>query len=170
MACSSLSLPLRKIWAMALPAEGKKAPVFKGIDQNGEKIALTDFKGQKIVLYFYPHDNTPTCTDQACNLRDHYALLKQHGFQVIGVSSDDIKSHKKFETKYKLPFPLIADEKLKIHEQYGVWQLKKFMGREFMGTIRTTFLIDEKGKIKKIIRKPVSKKHAEEVLAAWGEE
>lgn len=142
---------------MALPKEGKKAPVFKGVDQNGNKVSLNDFKGQKIVLYFYPHDNTPTCTDQACNLRDNYLLLKKHGIQVIGVSSDDVKSHKKFETKYQLPFPLIADEKLKIHEQYGVWQLKKFMGREFMGTIRTTFLIDEKGKVRKIIRKPVSK-------------
>lgn len=158
-----------KITSMALPQEGKKAPVFKGVDQNGEKISLADYKGQKVVLYFYPHDNTPTCTDQACNLRDNFSLLKKNGFQVIGVSSDDVKSHKKFETKFKLPFPLIADGNLKIHEQYGVWQLKKFMGREFMGTIRTTFLIDETGKLKKIIQKPVSKKHAEEVLAAWNE-
>lgn len=154
---------------MALPAIGKKAPVFKGVDQDGRKLSLTDFKGQKVVLYFYPHDNTPTCTVQACNLRDNYALLKKKGFQVIGVSSDDVKSHKKFETKHQLPFPLLADEDLKIHEQYGVWQLKKFMGKEFMGTIRTTFLIDENGKIKNIIQKPMSKKHAEEVLAAWGE-
>ena len=154
---------------MALPAIGKKAPVFKGVDQDGKKLSLSDFKGQRVVLYFYPHDNTPTCTVQACNLRDNYALLKKKGFQVIGVSSDDVKSHKKFETKYQLPFPLLADEDLKIHEQYEVWQLKKFMGKEFMGTIRTTFLIDENGKIKNIIQKPASKKHAEEVLAAWGE-
>lgn len=158
-----------KIIRMALPQEGKKAPLFKGVDQDGKKISLTDYKGQKVVLYFYPHDNTPTCTDQACNLRDNFSLLKKNGFQVIGVSSDDVKSHKKFETKFKLPFPLIADVDLKIHEQYGVWQLKKFMGREFMGTIRTTFLIDEKGKLKKIIQKPVSKKHAEEVLSAWND-
>jgi peroxiredoxin Q/BCP len=153
---------------MASVQEGKKAPAFKGVDQDGNAISLSDFKGKKVVLYFYPHDNTPTCTEQACNLRDNFGLLQANGFQVIGVSSDDVKSHKKFETKHKLPFPLIADVDLKIHEKYGVWQLKKFMGREFMGTIRTTFLIDEEGKVKRIIQKPVSKKHAEEVLEAWG--
>lgn len=153
---------------MALPKVGNKAPQFKGVDQNGDTIALADFKGKKIALYFYPHDNTPTCTDQACNLRDHFSGLTAAGIQVIGVSSDDSKSHKKFETRYGLPFPLIADTDLKIHEKYGVWQLKKFMGREFMGTIRTTFLIDEQGKLKHIIQKPVSKKHAAEILEQWG--
>ena len=147
--------------------EGSKAPAFKGIDQNGETIELKQFRGQKLVLYFYPHDNTPTCTTQACNLRDNFNMLKKKGFVVVGVSSDGIKSHKKFQTKLNLPFSLISDEDLKIHQQYGVWQLKKFMGREFMGTIRTTFLIDEQGKIRKIIDKPVSKDHARQITDTW---
>ncbi|MBN9298554.1 MAG: thioredoxin-dependent thiol peroxidase [Filimonas sp.] len=149
--------------------EGSKAPVFKGVDQNGNPISLADFKGKKVVLYFYPHDNTPTCTAQACNLRDNYGALIKAGFQVVGVSTDDVKSHKKFEQKFDLPFPLIADPELKIVNQYGVWGEKKFMGRTFDGTHRTTFLIDEAGKIKKIITKPVSKNHTEQILQAWEE-
>lgn len=145
--------------------EGSKAPVFKSIDQNGNAIALSDFKGKKVILYFYPHDNTPTCTLQACNLRDNYALLIKKGFQIIGISTDDVKSHKKFETKYSLPFPLVADTDNSIAEKYGVWGLKKFMGREFIGMHRTTFIIDESGKIQKIIEKPESKKHAEQIIA-----
>lgn len=145
--------------------EGTKAPVFKSIDQNGNAIALSDFKGKKVILYFYPHDNTPTCTLQACNLRDNYALLIKKGFQIIGISTDDVKSHKKFETKYSLPFPLVADTDNSIAEKYGVWGLKKFMGREFIGMHRTTFIIDESGKIQKIIEKPESKKHAEQIIA-----
>jgi peroxiredoxin Q/BCP len=145
--------------------EGSKAPVFKSIDQNGNAIALSDFKGEKIILYFYPHDNTPTCTLQACNLRDNYALLIKKGFQIIGISTDDVKSHKKFETKFSLPFPLVADTDNSIAEKYGVWGLKKFMGREFIGMHRTTFIIDESGKIQKIIEKPESKKHAEQIIA-----
>lgn len=154
---------------MTTLTEGKKAPVFKGVDQNGEKISLTDFKGKKVILYFYPKDDTPGCTAQACNLRDNYAVLLQKGFTVIGVSADSVKSHKKFETKYKLPFPLIADEDKKIAEQYGVWGEKKFMGKTYMGITRTTFLIGEEGKIKKIINKPDTKNHTEEILNAWNE-
>lgn len=147
--------------------EGSKAPAFTSIDQNGNRISLKDFIGKKVVLYFYPHDNTPTCTTQACNLRDNYSDFLRQGFEVIGISTDNVKSHKKFETKFNLPFPLVADEDKKIHIKYGVWGEKKFMGRTFDGTHRTTFLIDEKGIIKKIIEKPVSKTHAQQVLDAW---
>lgn len=148
--------------------EGDKAPAFKGIDQNGKTVTLADFKGKKLVIYFYPQDNTPTCTVQACNLRDNYLLLKQHGLEVVGVSPDDEKSHKKFETKFQLPFTLIADSKHTIIDKYGVWGEKQLYGRQYMGLHRTTFLINEKGIIKKIIAKPKSKQHAEEVIAAWG--
>lgn len=147
--------------------EGSKAPVFRGVDQNGKAISLEDFKGNKVVLYFYPHDDTPTCTNQACNLRDNYSELIKRGFKVVGVSTDSVKKHKKFETRYNLPFPLIADEDLVIVNQYKVWGEKQFMGRTIIGTKRTTFLIDEKGIIRKIIEKPVSKKHTEEILTAW---
>lgn len=151
---------------MVLP-EGKKAPAFKGTDQDGNTVSLADFKGKKLVLYFYPHDNTPTCTDQACNLRDNYALLKAHGFSIVGVSEDDEKSHQKFRQKFSLPFPLIADTKQVILKKYGVWDWKTFMGKTYIGTHRTTFLIDENGKIAKVIARPKSKQHAEEILAAW---
>jgi peroxiredoxin Q/BCP len=149
--------------------EGIKAPAFKGIDQNGNTISLADYKGKKIVLYFYPHDNTPTCTNQACNLRDNYALLLKNGFTIIGISTDDAKSHKKFEAKYNLPFTLIADTDNSISEKYGVWDWKKFMGKEYIGMHRTTFLIDEKGKIKKIIEKPDTKQHAAQILSVWAQ-
>lgn len=149
--------------------EGTKAPQFTSVDQNGEKISLKDFMGKKVVIYFYPKDDTPTCTTQACNLRDNYSLLVKQGFVVIGISVDSVKSHKKFETKYTLPFTLIADEDKKIVEKYGVWGEKLFMGKTIIGTHRTTFLIDETGKIKKIIRKPKSKIHTEEILNAWNE-
>ncbi|WP_205569599.1 thioredoxin-dependent thiol peroxidase [Arachidicoccus soli] len=146
---------------------GEKAPEFKGVDQNGNVIALSDFKGKKLVLYFYPKDNTPGCTTQACNLRDNYEELINKGFQIIGVSGDTVKSHKKFEEKFDLPFPLIADEDKLILEDYGVWKPKMFMGRSFIGIHRTTFLIDEKGFIKAIIEKPNTKNHTEEVLEVW---
>ncbi|MDB5246280.1 MAG: thiol peroxidase, Bcp-type [Segetibacter sp.] len=147
--------------------EGNKAPDFKGVDQNGNEISLSDFKGKKVVLYFYPKDDTPGCTAQACNLRDNYHDLINKGFQVIGVSTDSVKSHKKFEDKFQLPFPLIADEEKKIVEQYEVWGEKNFMGNTSMGTIRTTFLIDEEGNIKKIITKPDTKNQTQQVLDAW---
>jgi thioredoxin-dependent peroxiredoxin len=147
---------------------GKKTPAFTGVDQNGNSISLKDFKGQKVVLYFYPKDDTPGCTAQACNLRDNHSALQKKGFVVIGVSADSIKKHKKFEEKYELPFSLIADEDKKIVEAYGVWGEKKFMGKTYMGITRKTFLIDEDGKIKSIIEKPDTKNHTEEVLEAWG--
>jgi len=146
---------------------GKKAPALKGVDQNGNPISLNDFKGKKVVLYFYPKDNTPGCTAQACNLRDHYTELLQKGYAVIGISPDDVKSHKKFEEKFDLPFPLIADTDHSIAEKYGVWGLKKFMGREYMGIQRTTFLINESGNIAGIIDKPDTKNHTAQVLEAW---
>ena len=146
---------------------GGKAPDFKGVDQDGNVIALKDFKGKKLLLYFYPKDNTPGCTAEACNLRDNYSTLIKKGFQVVGVSADSVKSHKNFEEKFSLPFPLIADEDKEILHKYGVWQKKKFMGRSFLGIVRTTFLIDEKGIIRGIIDKPNTKNHAAQVLEAW---
>ena len=150
-------------------AEGKKAPAFKGKDQNGKPVSLADNVGKKVVLYFYPEDDTPTCTVQACNLRDNFSLLKKNGFIVLGVSPDEEKKHKKFEAKYDLPFTLIADAEHKIIDKYGVWGEKQLYGRTYMGLHRTTFLIDEKGIIRKIFLKPKSKKHTEEILAAWAE-
>ena len=147
--------------------EGVKAPLFKGKDQNGKTVSLADYKGQKLVLFFYPQDDTPTCTIEACNLRDNYGLLKHNGFEVIGVSPDDEKKHKKFEEKFDLPFTLIADDKHAIIDKYGVWGQKKLYGREYMGLHRTTFIIDEKGIIRKIYTKPKNKQHAEEILKDW---
>jgi peroxiredoxin Q/BCP len=144
--------------------EGDKAPAFSGLDQNGNKVALKDFKGKKLALYFYPQDGTPTCTVQACNLRDHYPALQKAGYDVVGVSPDDVQKHKKFETKHELPFTLIADTSHEILEKYGVWGEKMLYGRKYMGVMRTTFLIDEKGKIERIIAKPKSKEHASEIL------
>ena len=149
--------------------EGTKAPAFKGKDQNGKTVSLTDYKGKKIVLYFYPEDDTPTCTVQACNLRDNFGLLKKNGFIVLGVSPDEEEKHKKFEAKYDLPFTLIADADHTIIDKYGIWGEKQMYGRTYMGLHRTTFLIDEKGVIRKIFLKPKSKQHTEEILKAWTE-
>ena len=146
--------------------EGQKAPGFTAKDQNGNTVSLKDFIGKKVVLYFYPEDDTPTCTIEACNLRDNYKLLGQKRLVILGVSPDDEKKHKKFEEKYKLPFTLVADPQKKIVEKYGVWGEKKLDGRKYMGLHRTTFLIDEKGVIQKIFRKPKSKIHSEEILEA----
>jgi len=148
---------------------GQKAPTFKEKDQNGKEISLADFKGKKVVLYFYPEDNTPTCTVQACNLRDNFSTLKKKGIIVLGVSPDEVKKHKKFEEKFDLPFTLIADPEHHIIDKYGVWGEKQLYGRTYMGLHRTTFLIDEKGVIKKIFLKPKSKQHTEEILKAWEE-
>ncbi len=147
--------------------EGDKMPDFKGVDQNQNVISSKDYKGKKLIIYFYPKDNTPGCTAQACNLRDNYEFLLDEGFSIIGVSADSVKSHKKFEEKFDLPFPLIADEDKDVINKFGVWGAKKFMGREFDGIHRTTFLIDEKGVIKHIINKPDTKNHAEEILELW---
>jgi peroxiredoxin Q/BCP len=144
--------------------EGEKAPAFTGIDQDGNKVSLNDFKGQKIVLFFYPEDDTPTCTVQACNLRDNYGLLTKNGFKVIGISPDDVKSHQKFKEKFSLPFTLVADPDHKIIDKYGVWGQKKLYGREYMGLHRTTFIVNEKGIISKIFLRPRNKAHAEEIV------
>ena len=154
---------------MAILAEGKKAPSFTGKDQDGKKVSLADFKGKKVVLYFYPQDNTPTCTVQACNLRDNFSALQKEGIVVIGVSPDEEAKHKKFKTKFELPFTLLADSELDIIEKYGVWGEKSMYGKSYMGLLRTTFLIDENGIIKKIFSKPKSKEHSEEILKAWKE-
>jgi thioredoxin-dependent peroxiredoxin len=146
--------------------EGENAPAFSGRDQNGNKISLADFKGKKVVLYFYPEDDTPTCTIQACNLRDNYTLLTKKGFAVVGVSPDEEVKHKKFEAKFNLPFTLIADSTHKILEKYGVWDQKQMFGHQYMGVLRTTFVIDEKGVIVKIFLRPKNKAHAQEILAA----
>ncbi len=148
--------------------EGSKAPAFKGKDQDGKTVSLADYKGKKLVLYFYPEDDTPTCTVQACNLRDNYGILKNNGFEVLGISPDEVKKHKKFEDKYDLPFTLLADPNHVIIDKYGVWGEKQMYGRKYMGLHRTTFLIDEKGIIRKIFLKPKSKQHSEEIVEAWG--
>jgi peroxiredoxin Q/BCP len=143
---------------------GDAAPAFEGNDQDGNKVALRDFRGKKVVLYFYPKDNTPGCTTQACNLRDNYALLLKQGYIVLGISSDSEASHQKFIQKHDLPFPLIADTDKSIHEQYGVWVEKNMYGRKYMGTARTTFVMDEKGKITEIISKVDTANHTEQIL------
>ncbi len=145
---------------------GDKAPLFESTDQNGNLIKTEDFKGSKLVLYFYPKDDTPGCTAEACNLRDNYEALLSKGFKVVGVSTDDTKSHKKFTDKYSLPFPLLPDTGKKIVTDYGVWGPKKFMGKSYEGTNRTTFLIDEEGVIEKIFTKVDTKNHTEQILAS----
>lgn len=149
--------------------EGTAAPAFKTTDANGETVSLKDLKGQKVVLYFYPKDDTPGCTKEACSFRDAWGKYKKQGITVLGVSPDSEASHKKFETKYKLPFTLLADKDHAIADAYGVWGEKKFMGRTYMGVLRTTFLIDEKGKIKKVFEKVKPEDHASEVLEAFND-
>ncbi len=144
---------------------GAKAPAFKGKNQNGETISIADFKGKKLILFFYPKDNTPGCTAEACSLRDNYKLLQKNGFELVGVSVDDEKSHQKFITKYDLPFPLIADTDQKIVNAYGLWVEKSMYGRKYMGTARTTVIIDEAGKIAHIIEKVDTKDHANQILS-----
>jgi peroxiredoxin Q/BCP len=144
--------------------EGQIAPAFTGKDQNGKKVSLADFIGQKVVLYFYPEDDTPTCTIQACNLRDNYALLRKHGFTVIGVSPDEELKHQTFRKKFDLPFTLLSDPQHQIIEQYGVWGEKNMYGRTYMGLHRTTFVIAEDGTIRKIFLRPKNKAHAEEII------
>ena len=149
---------------MSTLKEGDKAPDFVGNDQNGNTISLSDFTGKTLILYFYPQDNTPTCTKEACNFRDNYQSLVDKGLSVIGVSFDTEKSHKKFIDKFQLPFPLIADPDKKIIEAYGVWGEKKLYGKVYMGTLRTTFIIDENGLIKHIIQKVDSNNASAQVL------
>lgn len=144
--------------------EGDKAPAIKAKDENGKEITLKQFAGKKLILYFYPKDNTSACTQEACNFRDNFSLLKAKGYEVIGVSPDGSASHKSFIAKFKLPFRLIADENKKVINDYGVWGLKKLYGREYMGLHRKIFVIDEKGNIEKIVQKVITKKAAQQTL------
>ena len=152
-----------KAYEMSLEI-GQQAPDFTTQDQEGNMISLSDFKGKKVVLYFYPKNNTPGCTAQACNLRDNYQGLLAAGYVVLGISSDSQKSHKKFAEKQNLPFPLLVDEDLAIHEKYGTWVEKQMFGRKYMGTARTTFVIDENGLIEDIITKVNTKEHTSQIL------
>lgn len=143
---------------------GDKAPDFKGLDQDGNLIKLEDFKGSKLVLYFYPKDNTPGCTAEACDLRDNHHRFSALGYKIIGVSKDSVKSHKGFAEKHNLPFPLISDTGLEILKAYDAWGRKKFMGKEFDGILRKTFVIDENGYISEIIDKVDTKAHSVQIL------
>ena len=147
--------------------EGDKAPDFKGVDQDGNTIQLSDYKGKKLVLYFYPKDNTPGCTNEACNLRDNYEELQKQGFKILGVSADSEKKHQNFINKYDLPFPLLADTEKEVIEKYGIWGPKKFMGKVKDGIHRTTFVIDEEGKIEKVFKKVKTKDHTNQILEAY---
>ena len=143
---------------------GNKAPDFESINQNGDKVKLSDFIGKKVVLYFYPRDNTPGCTAQACNLKDNYNTLQQNGYTILGISKDSPKSHQKFINKFDLPFDLIADEDQSVHMKYGTWIKKSMYGKNYMGTARWTFLIDEKRNIENIIQKVKTKEHTSQIL------
>lgn len=145
---------------------GDKAPNFEAKDQNGNIINLESYAGKKLVLFFYPKDNTPGCTAEACDLRDNEAQLKAKGYEILGVSPDSEKSHLKFIDKYDLPYPLLADTEKTVANAFGVWGEKKFMGRVYDGIHRTTFLIDEKGMIEEVILKVKTKAHAEQILGA----
>ncbi len=149
---------------MATLKPGDKAPSFSSKDQDGNTINLDDFKGSKLVIYFYPKDNTPGCTAQACDLRDNYEHLLKNGYKVLGVSADSEKSHQKFISKYDLPFPLIADTDKEVLKAYGVWGPKKFMGRTYDGIHRTTFVIDENGLISEVIEKVDTKNHTSQII------
>lgn len=149
---------------MATLKEGDKAPEFTAKDQNGKTVSLTDYHGKTVVLYFYPKDDTPGCTAEACDFRDNYEYLQSQGYEVIGVSTDDEKSHKKFESKYSLPFTLIADYDQQIVNNYGVWVEKNMYGKKYMGTQRTTFIIDANGVISHIITKVDTKNSSQQVL------
>jgi peroxiredoxin Q/BCP len=149
---------------MTVLKAGDKAPDFSGKSQDGNLIHLSDYKGKKLVLYFYPKDNTSGCTAEACSLRDSYQALQAKGYSILGVSPDTEKSHTNFITKYNLPFPLIADIDKSIAQAYGVWAEKKLYGKTYMGIVRTTFKIDEKGIIEDIITKVRTKDHGEQLL------
>lgn len=146
---------------------GDKAPAFSGKDRNGKTISLGDLKGKRVALFFYPEDDSPLCTVQACNLRDNYSLLKQKGFEVIGVSPDDDASHRHFEKKFDLPYILLSDPGHIIMDKYGVWAEKQMFGNKFMGVKRNTFVIDEKGIIRKIILRPKTQQHAVEIIRVF---
>ena len=144
--------------------EGDKAPSFKGVTETGKAVSLTDYKGKKLVLYFYPKDSTPGCTAEACDLRDHYKMFQKQGFEILGVSPDSEASHQKFITKFELPFSLLADTDHSIAESFGAWGEKSMYGKKYMGILRTTFVIDEKGKIEKVIEKVDTKNHTQQII------
>ncbi len=148
--------------------EGEVAPDFSGLNENGETISLSDYKGKKLILFFYPKDNTPGCTAEACNLRDNYEDLKAKGFELLGVSADSQRKHQNFIKKFDLPFPLLADTEKDVIQKYGVWGPKKMYGKLFEGIHRTTFVIDEDGKIEKIFTKVKTKNHTEQILEELG--
>ena len=143
---------------------GDKIPEVLGIDANGREIKAADFAGKKLVLYFYPKDNTPGCTAEACSFRDHYDTLREAGYEIVGVSKDSAASHTKFADKFQLPFTLIADTETTLNQAFGVWQKKKMAGREYMGTVRTTFIINEEGIVEDIITKVDTKNSATQIL------
>ena len=149
---------------MAALKVGDKAPDFQVTDQDGIPVSLKDFKGHKLILYFYPKDDTPGCTAEACNLKDNFLALKKKGFNVLGVSADSEASHKKFIAKYVLPFALIPDKERTILKAYGAWGMKKLYGKEYEGIIRTTYVIDEKGVIEKVFTKVDTKNHSQQIL------
>lgn len=143
---------------------GDTAPAFEGTTDSGTQVSLQDFAGKKLVLFFYPKDDTPGCTAEACSLRDHYSQLREQGYELLGVSPDSVKKHQKFKEKYSLPFPLLADEDQQVLKAYGVWGPKKFMGREYDGVHRSTFVIGTDGKLEKVIMKVDTKDHAAQIL------
>jgi peroxiredoxin Q/BCP len=146
--------------------KGQKAPAFEGLDQDGKTVKLEDFKGSKLIHYFYPKDNTPGCTAESCDLRDNYQMWLSKGYKVLGVSPDSQKSHQNFIAKYNLPFSLVADTDLKIIKDYGAWGLKKMYGKEYEGLLRTTFVIDEEGNIEEVFAKVKTKEHTKQILDA----
>jgi peroxiredoxin Q/BCP len=144
--------------------KGTKAPDFEGVDENGKTIKLTDYKGKKLILFFYPRDNTPTCTIEVCNLRDNYSMLQEKGYELLGVSADTEKKHQNFIKKHSLPFPLLADTEKVVINDYGVFGQKKMFGKIKEGIFRTTFVIDENGVIEQVFAKVKSKDHAAQIL------
>jgi len=144
--------------------EGDKVPNFTVNDQEGNPVSLTDYKGYKLVVFFYPKANTPGCTNEACNLRDNYEELKNKGYKLLGVSADSERKQKNFKEKYDFPFPLLADENKEVINAFGVWGPKKFMGREYDGIHRMTFIVDEEGKVERVISKVKTKDHAAQIL------
>ncbi|MBT8256596.1 MAG: thioredoxin-dependent thiol peroxidase [Bacteroidia bacterium] len=144
--------------------EGDRVPNLSAVDQDGQTLSFSDYKGKKLVVFFYPEANTPTCTVEACNLRDHYKELKEAGYEILGVSPDSSKKQKNFQNKYNFPYRLLADKEKKVIDAFGVWGPKKFMGREYDGLHRTTFVINEHGIIERVIKKVKSKAHAAQIL------
>jgi thioredoxin-dependent peroxiredoxin len=153
---------------MARPQKGDNAPNFEGVNEKGERVSLGDYKGSKLILFFYPKDDTPGCTAAACSLRDDYDTLQKHGFKMLGVSPDKPAKHQKFIDKYGFPFSLLSDENKEVLKAYGAWGRKKFMGREYDGVLRSTFIIDEEGKIMEVIDKVKTKTHAAQIMEILG--